>query len=57
MTRGWAASEGSGRPAPFQPGLRATFSWKYVGAGATREQFIKTFGAASKRVVFVRDVD
>ena len=29
----------------------------YIGTGATREQFIKTFATASKRVVFVRDVD
>jgi len=29
----------------------------YVGKGASQEQFIKTFATASKRVVFVRDVD
>ena len=29
----------------------------YVGTGATREQFIKTFATASKRVVFLHDVD
>jgi hypothetical protein len=29
----------------------------YVGTGATREQFIKTFATASKRVVFLRDVE
>lgn len=29
----------------------------YVGTGATREQFIKTFATAAKRVVFLRDVE
>ena len=29
----------------------------YVGTGATREQFVKTFATASKRVVFVREVE
>jgi hypothetical protein len=29
----------------------------YTGVGATREQFIKTFEASGKRVVFLRDVE
>ena len=29
----------------------------YVGTGATREQFIKTFATAAKCVVFLRDVE
>jgi hypothetical protein len=29
----------------------------YVGTGATREQFIETLATASKRVVFLRDVE
>jgi hypothetical protein len=29
----------------------------YVGTGATREQFIKTFATADKRVVFLSDVE
>jgi uncharacterized protein (DUF3820 family) len=29
----------------------------YVGTGATREQFIKTFATAEKRIVFLQDVD
>jgi hypothetical protein len=53
------ASDWHWEVSPLEQGSRATFSRKPVGRllDTTREQFITTFGTASKRVVFVRDVD
>jgi len=33
------------------------FVGQYTGAGATEEQFVKTFAAAGKRVIFAREVE
>ena len=57
---GWCKRVSDDYPAvlPQMKRLGATilFVGDYVGQGATREQFIKTFATASIRVVFAADV-